>query len=240
MKSLYWVLLILLSLSCKDTSREPQPEELNKEEKEKPKTRKEYWEERTYKPQVTRDGDTLLAYIPQDSVPKFFTRYGKKNPETKVLMTTPYGDVTIELFQETPLYRASFIYLVKNEYFNSTYFHRVVKDFVVQGGDSDESYPALMRSSAGNYRLPPNFLPQYRHRYGTVSAAKLWENNPENWHDAFDFFITLNNASHLDNEHTIFGRVVDGMEVIERISQVETDESDWPLKDIEMKMQVID
>ncbi|WP_338351143.1 peptidylprolyl isomerase [Nonlabens tegetincola] len=244
MKSLYCICLIVFFYSCKDTpvtlnevdtpSKESNAGKwITKEEKEERRL------EKIYTRAVSAKGDTLLHYIPQDSVPLFFKRYGKKNPETRVLLSTKYGDVTFELFKETELYRSSFIYLIKNGYFNQTVFHRVVDDFIVQGGNSDDSYPSLMRNSSGNYQLPPHFLDNVKHERGTLSMAKSWDNNPDNWHNAFDFFITLKKAEHLDGEHTIFGRVVEGMEVLERISQIPTDSRDWPEEDVYMTFKVL-
>jgi peptidylprolyl isomerase len=145
----------------------------------------------------------------------------------------------MELFKETPIYRASFIFLVKNGYFNGTYVHRVVEDFVIQAGNSDEILPSLKRASAGNYKLPPHFLPGVKHERGSLSCAKQWIDNPQNWHDPFDFFITLNSSPHLDKEHTIFGRVIKGMEIADQIARVPRDDSDWPKDDIFIDMEVV-
>ncbi len=193
-----------------------------------------------YVPKITTDGDTLLSYIPQDSVVPFFTRYGEENPETRVEMKTKFGTIEMELFKETPLYRASFIYLIKNGYYEGTVVHRTLEKFIVQAGDSDAPLTAAKRSSAGNYKLPPHFLDGVKHDYGTLSAAKEWEDNPEMWHNPFDFFISLRATDHLDGEHTIFGRVTRGMEVAEKISRVDTDAGDWPIIDVYIEMSVLE
>jgi peptidylprolyl isomerase len=193
-----------------------------------------------YKVQYSQYGDTLLPYIPQDSVALFFNRYGKENPETKVRMFTKYGNIDFELFEETPLYRSSFIYLVKNKYFDLTAVYRVVPKFVIQAGNSDDPLASMKRNSTGNYKLPPHFLEDKKHQRGTLSLAKSWENNPESWHNPFDFFISLSDAPHLDNEHTIFGRVTNGMEVADQISRIDRDESDWPNENIYITMEVIE
>lgn len=241
MKSLVLVfVVILLSISCKDSPHVVDIKNVKKQDTVKRLTRAQRILEKTYKKQISTSGDTLLSYIPQDSVQVFFTRYGIENPETKVRLLTTYGNIEMELFTETPIYRASFIYLVKNKYFNGTFVHRVVEGFVIQAGNSDETLPSLKRASAGNYKLEPHFLPNLRHERGSLSSAKQWVNNPDNWHDPFDFFITLSKSPHLDNEHTIFGRVVKGMEVADAISKVEKDDSDWPKNDIFIDMEIID
>ena len=120
MKSTRWSFIILLVLlwSCKDSSQKHK-DMTSTVEVEKPVTltvqEQQVQEiEEFYKPVVNRKGDTLLPYIPQDSVEAFFTRYAAQHPETKVRMSTSYGDIEMELFEETPLYRASFLFLIKN------------------------------------------------------------------------------------------------------------------------------
>lgn len=231
---------VLLLLSCKD----------NKQNLEKtPKTEDSVIAaplseaerlENFYKIQFSQSGDTLLPYIPQDSVSLFFNRYGNQNPEKRVRMTTKYGTIDFELFDETPLYRASFVYLVKNKYFDQTAVYRVVPKFVVQAGNSYEPLASMKRNSTGNYKLPPSFFEALTHKRGSLSLAKEWTDNPENWHNPFDFFITLSDSPHLDGEHTVFGKVTDGMEVADKISKLERDESDWPDEDIYITMEVID
>lgn len=240
-KWIYLLMLVLITTSCKDNTAENKDTVENEEERIPTKEEKdELTLNEFYKPRVTRDGDTLLSFIPQDSVTSFFTRYGKKNPETKVRMSTKYGDIDMELFTETPIYRASFIYLIKNGYFDETVIYRTVPRFIVQAGHSDNTITAEKRTSAGNYKLEPHFLPNVKHAYGTLSIAKQWEDNPEDWHNPFDFFISLRATDHLDGEHTIFGRVTSGMEVAEKISQVETDTAEWPLIDIYIKMSILE
>jgi len=235
-----WLLLLGIGIvfSCKDTAVEVKEKPAEKAPVISKVEKEELTLAEFYKPNITTDGDTLLSYIPQDSVVPFFTRYGKKNPETRVRMSTKFGDIEMELFEETPIYRASFVYLIKNGYYDGTVAHRVVERFIVQAGDSDDPFIATKRTSAGNYKLAPNILPNVKHAYGTLSSAKEWEDNPEMWHNPFDFFISLRATDHLDGEHTIFGRVTSGMEVAEKISQVETDEGDWPIVDVYIEMSV--
>lgn len=241
----FLLLVILVISSCKDTKQEPQLPQ------DEPTVQKMFTQaqadsikqkrklDKLYKRAVTSSGDTLLPYIMQDSVEVFFTRYGKENPETVVRMSTSFGDIDIELFEETPLYRASFIFLIKNGYFDETVVHRTMPKFIVQAGNSDNKITATKKGSAGNYQLKPHIMPHIKHGYGTVSSAKYWENNPENWHNPFDFFISLRATEHLDGEHTIFGRVIKGMDVAEKISQVPTDSREWPINDIYIEMSVI-
>ena len=75
--------------------------------------------------------------ITSENAVEFFTKYGSKNPETKVKISTRQGDIYLDLYEDTPLHRANFIYLVKRGYFSDTFFHRVVPEFIIQGGNSD-------------------------------------------------------------------------------------------------------
>ena len=75
--------------------------------------------------------------VSNENVIDFLTTYGEDNPETKVLITTQLGSIELELFEDAPLHRANFIYLVKQEYFNETFFYRVLPNFIIQGGNSD-------------------------------------------------------------------------------------------------------
>jgi peptidyl-prolyl cis-trans isomerase A (cyclophilin A) len=241
MKSLFLgLILIMVSLSCKDTPQVQKSTHKKVRDTVKRLTNEQRILEKTYKKQISVYGDTLLAYIPQDSVKVFFTRYAKENLETKVRLLTSYGTIEMELFTETPLYRASFVYLVKNNYFDGTYIYRVVQGFIIQAGNSDETLPSLKRASAGNYKLAPHFLPGVQHERGSLSSAKRWIDNPQNWHDPFDFFITLSKSPHLDKEHTIFGKVTKGMEIADQIARLPADESDWPKEDIFIEMEVFE
>ena len=212
----------------------------NQAEKVAPKTKEELLFEKTYRVQFSQYGDTLLPYIPQDSVPLFFARYGKNNPETKVRLKTKYGNIDFKLYEDTPLYRASFIFLVKNDYFDLTEIYRVVPEFVVQAGNSDEPLASMKRASSGNYKLPPRYNSERKHLRGTLSLAKQYEDNDEDWHNPFDFFITLSPSPHLDGAHTIFGEVIAGMDVADKISQLERDSTDWPNEAVFITMEVLE
>ncbi|MGB5981346.1 MAG: peptidylprolyl isomerase [Nonlabens sp.] len=234
------LLLLLLSIvACKDTQKEEVPEK-TPENPAVSKTKEELLLEKTYKVQMSQNGDTLLPYISQDSVPLFFARYGRNNPETRVRMKTKYGNIDFRLYEDTPIYRASFIFLVKNDYFDLTEVYRVVPDFVVQAGNSDEPLATMKRNSTGGYQLAPNFESGRKHQRGSLSLAKQWEDNPKDWHNPFDFFVTLSPSPHLDGAHTIFGEVIDGMEVADKISQLDRDSTDWPDDPVFITMEVLD
>lgn len=231
-----------LGTSCKDKPVAVKPVQLDldslvvKEPKEL--SRKDL--AKLYGVSITRSGDTLLPRIPKDSIQSFLIAYGKENPENRVRMKTKHGTIELELFNDMPLERASFIFLVKHHFFSHSVTHRVVPNFVVQAGNSDNRITAMKRNSIGDYKLPANYNPKYRHVRGMLSLAREWENNPKELHDPFEFFISLGTAPHLNNKHTIFGRVTSGMDVADVISKEPTDSGDWPLKDVYIEMSVID
>src|SRR5690606_24933811 len=105
------------------------------------------------------------------------TEYGKQNPENTIKIITRFGDIEVRLFENTPLHRANFIYMVKHNYFDRTFFHRVAEGFVIQGGNSDNPETSNKRNSIGNYLIPSEFDAGHRHTRGAFSAAKYAEQN---------------------------------------------------------------
>lgn len=171
---------------------------------------------------------------------EFLTAYGKQNPETIVLFKTRLGNIKIKLYRDTPLHRASFIFLTKTGYFSTTCFHRVVPGFIVQGGNSDFPITREKRMKY-NYRIPAEMKPYHRHNYGSLAAARQWENNPNKASSPFEFYMIQdkNGSHHLDGEHTIFGEIIEGLNVMEKIAKLETDKKEWPVKDVFIKASVM-
>jgi peptidylprolyl isomerase len=182
--------------------------------------------------------------ITNENVVQFLTEYGEKNPETKVLISSSFGDIEIELYKDTPLHRANFIYLVKQHYFDETFFHRVVPNFIIQAGNSDLVSTQKKRAELGKeYLLPSEIIPGRVHEYGTVSGAKEYRENPDNRTAPYEFFIFLGpktSTTHLNGNYTIFGKVTKGMDVVEEISKVKADDGDWPLQNIYITAKVIE
>lgn len=181
--------------------------------------------------------------ITQENVVDFLIEYGKNNPETGVRISTTYGEIDIQLFEDTPLHRANFIYLVKQKYFDDTFFHRVVPNFIIQGGNSDNVNTSKKRNKIGpNYLLPAELSNGRKHTYGTVSGAKEYRENPDKQTAPFEFFIFLGpdkHTGHLNGNYTIFGKVLKGMDVVEEIANLPSDEGDWPLLNVFIKAVVI-
>lgn len=182
------------------------------------------------------------APLVQEELIPFLTEFGENNKEDRIRITSSFGDIEVQLFHDTPLHRANFIYLVKKNYFKNTSFHRVTQGFVVQGGNSDNPETNEKRSKIGDYLIPSEFEAGHRHVRGAFSAAKYTEQNVSKASSPFEFFIvqSQNGAHHLDNDHTVYGRVTKGMDVVDEISKLPTDGQDWPMRNIYIDVELIE
>lgn len=180
--------------------------------------------------------------IVQEELIPFLTEYGKENPENRVRISTSFGDIEVYLYDDTPLHRANFIFLAKEGYFDGTFFHRIVEDFVIQGGNADNLSTSRKRTRYGRYLIPSEFEAGYTHVRGAFSAAKYSEQNVSKASSPYEFFIvqSRNGAHHLDNDHTVYGRVTSGMDVVDEIAAQETSEGDWPLRNIPIEVEVLE
>ncbi|HYX06258.1 MAG TPA: peptidylprolyl isomerase [Bacteroidales bacterium] len=239
-----------------------------------------------------------------------------------ILINTPYGDMKIELYNETPKHRDNFIKLVKNKYYNGTLFHRVIKNFMIQGGDPDSknAAPGTQLGNGGpGYTIPAEFNPSLYHKKGALAAAREGDDiNPEKASSGSQFYIvqgkkftndeldeleesinkkklqslyskileqqknkalendkvpdysvmvpaakqkaitefkstpkyhfsseqrkaykTIGGTPHLDGSYTVFGQVIEGLDVIDKIASVQTDSNDRPLKNIPIEVSII-
>ena len=114
----------------------------------------------------------------ENNAVKFLFDYGNKNKENKVRIHTVYGDIDIFLFENTHIHRSNFIYLIKQGYFDGTIFHRVVPNFIIQGGNSDNSKILIKRSEIGRYLLPPDTRKGNKHHRGVISMPSSEIDNP--------------------------------------------------------------
>lgn len=202
--------------------------------------------------------------------------------DVKVRMHTTAGVIDLCLYDETPKHRDNFIKLVKEHQFDSLLFHRVIKDFMIQGGDpTSKNAPAgaLLGEGDLGYTVEAEFMPQvYFHRRGVLAAAREGDDvNPTKASSASQFYIvwgkvyteeqleaykefykrrtgrelvitpeqeavytTVGGTPHLDGEYTVFGEVINGLEVVEKIQCVACDENDRPLEDVRIiKTEII-
>lgn len=179
----------------------------------------------------------------------------KDRKKRDVLLQTSMGDIVIRLSDSTPLHRDNFLKLVKTRFYDSVIFHRVIKNFMIQGGDPDsKTAPAGQPLGNGgpSYRVPAEFRTTLFHKKGVIAAAR--DNNPEKSSSGSQFYLTqgkvftdagldsvetfrinrkipaeqrevyktLGGVPHLDQNYTVFGEVVKGIEVIDKIAAVPT------------------
>lgn len=182
-----------------------------------------------------------IPRLTNKNVLEFYEKYGPLNPENKIRIKTSKGNIDIQLYEDTPIHRANFIHIVKRGFLSETCFYRVAKGFVIQGGNSDSFKMARIKTRIGKFTLPSEFLNHRTHTYGTVAMARVWKNNPNKRSSPFEFYIVVDpkGSPHLNNEHTVIGKVIAGMEVAEKINDVEVDQSEWPKIDICMEVEIL-
>lgn len=145
---------------------------------------------------------------------------------TIVTIKTNKGDIDVMLFDErAPITVNNFLSLVDENFYDNVIFHRIIEGFMIQGGD-----PTGTGRGGPGYQIEDEFHPELKHDSpGILSMANSGPNT-----GGSQFFITLDATSWLDNKHAVFGKVVEGMDVVEEIGSVDTDASDRPLDDIVM------
>lgn len=206
---------------------------------------------------------TLSLQAQKDSTLK------KKDRKRDVLIQTTMGDMVVRLSDSTPLHRDNFLRMVKIGYFDSLLFHRVIKEFMIQGGDPESKRAAKgqpLGSGGPSFRIPAEFRPGLFHKKGVIAAAR--NNNPEKASSPSQFYIvqgkkytdaeldnlektrlegrtiplvqrevykTMGGTPQLDQNYTVFGEVVKGLEVVDKIADVATSKGpdrDRPLEDV--------
>lgn len=194
--------------------------------------------------------------------------------ECLVEIETEYGTMTIQLSNATPQHRDNFVKLAEEGFYDGTIFHRIIKNFMIQGGDplsKDEQQGARIGTGGPGYTIPAEFVDTLYHVKGALAAARQGDQvNPEKRSSGSQFYIvqgrtfaedelemvesrkgfrytqeqreaykTLGGTPFLDGDYTVFGRVIKGLDVLDKIADVETNPGDRPKKDIPMKVRVI-
>lgn len=203
----------------------------------------------------------------------------RKEKRSIVLIETTAGNIRVALSDDTPLHRDNFLMLVKEKYYDGTLFHRVIENFMIQGGDPDSrgAAPGKVLGNGGpGYTIPAEFdLPFLYHWRGALAAARDGDEvNPEQESSGSQFYIVWGkrqNAAdirsvrgtleekgitltpimvddyemrggtpHLDGQYTVFGEVIEGLEVVGAIQGMKTDKNDRPLEDVKVLRMTIE
>jgi peptidylprolyl isomerase len=139
-----------------------------------------------------------------------------------VRLETNMGEITLALDPEMLITAGNFETLVKKGYYDGVIFHRVIDGFMIQGGD-----PTGTGRGGPGYAIPDEFTQKNRNDRGTIAMANAGPNT-----GGSQFFINLVNNNFLDGKHPVFGEVVRGMDVVDKISKVKTGPADKPLQNV--------
>ena len=225
------ILLLIFGMACSPTSKKPtlKPKVPSPKKVVKPKK----------KPLLLKEPTVLLN---EDNAIPFLFEYQKQDLPSRVEISTRFGDITVELFDVAPYHKANFIYLTRLGYFNDTFFHRVVPNFVIQGGNSDHPNTSKKRRLIGRYLLPPDVKKGLKHHRGIVSMPSSEMDNPHRLASPYEFFIVQQKggAYHLDGNYTPFGKVIQGMEVVDAICAQEIDSREAPIDNIRMRVKIVE
>ncbi|WP_298793592.1 peptidylprolyl isomerase [uncultured Allomuricauda sp.] len=186
------------------------------------------------KKEIVEEQKEEVFVLNEENAIDFFFNYAKEVKENKVRLTTSMGTFTVELYGNVPYHKANFIYLTRKGYFDNTQFHRVVKNFIIQGGNSDDKETSKKRRLIGRYLLPPDAKKGHKHHRGTISMPSSERNNPHKLASPYEFFIVVTKPGsyHLDGSYTPFGRVIEGMDVVDAINNVPVGDGDWPWQNV--------
>ena len=222
----YFILILIILTGCKEKKIEKTNQILRT-----PKILKQSPSSNLTKQKLLNDKNVI----------PFLNEYAKENKENKIKILTKYGEIEIKLYEETKYHRANFIFLIKENYFDNTLFHRVVKDFIIQGGNSDNPKISSKRRNIGKYLLPPDTKKGFKHKRGTISMPSSEIENPHKLASPYEFFIVVakNGAPHLNGNYTAFGEVTKGMDVADKISNLKVDKREMPINNVFINIEII-
>jgi peptidyl-prolyl cis-trans isomerase B (cyclophilin B) len=208
-------------------------------------------------------GPDLVA-LTDSTAPAALLAYGKQYPGSEVLVKTRLGNIRVKLYDDTPIHKANFLLLARKGVFDETMFNRVVKDFAVQGGQTYQARTIRLH----RYRLPPEFRAGHFHHKGALGMARYDdEQNPGHLSSNTDFYFvvgekldanqsqamagrkltpaqvkayaTTGGVPSLDGKYTVFGEVIEGQDVVDKIANEPVESDKWPVTDIPMKVEVV-
>jgi len=156
----------------------------------------------------------------------------------KAILSTRHGDIVLEFFPETaPRHVQNFLDLARQGFYDDTLFHRVIPGFMIQGGDPNSRNPdRRLHGTGGSGKNVKAEFSKTPHKRGIVSAARAA--NPDS--ASSQFFIVMEDAPHLDGQYSVFGKVVEGMEVADAIVAEATDHRDNPHNAVAIRVRVVE
>jgi peptidyl-prolyl cis-trans isomerase B (cyclophilin B) len=204
-------------------------------------------------------GKKETIVVTNENKREVLTKYGVENPEKDIIIETDFGNISVRLYDDTPLHRANLIKLIKDGYYEDAEFYRVVEKFVVQGGVPMKKL---------DYTIPAEFNPNHFHKKGALAMARLDENNPGKESSSTEFYFvhgnkyadwefeeeqknigltfspeqrklytTVGGEMSLDQQYTVFGEIIDGVDVIDKIATQKV-YSEKPYKKIPFKISI--
>ena len=158
-----------------------------------------------------------------------------------IKISTKFGDIRFYLYQSTPLHHDNFLKLAGEDFYDGTTFHRIIDDFMIQGGDpnSKDGDPSNDGQGGPGYQIDAEFNPKLTHVQGAVAAART--NNPEKRSSGSQFYIVEDDGGEpgLDGQYTVFGIVFDGIDVVSEIAQQPKASNDRPIDNITMNVDIV-
>lgn len=185
------------------------------------------------------DGQVQQPAISQGEVPENVVEEPIAE-EPVFAVVTSMGTIKIKLYKETPLHRDNFVKLARSGYYDGMLFHRIIKDFMIQGGDpftKQEGKEAQYGTGGPSYTIPAEIVAGKTHKKGALAAARKCDGvNPQKESSGSQFYIVQSETGckHLDGQYTIFGETIEGLDVIDKIASVPTNNRDLPLEPVKI------
>ena len=167
-------------------------------------------------------------------------KWAELGEEPMLKIKTSDGTMTVKLYADTPLHRDNFVKLARSGFYDGLLFHRIIKGFMIQGGDPftrDSAKIAQYGTGGPGYTIPAEIVAGKTHKKGALAAARRGDQvNPAKESSGSQFYIVQDpdNCVHLDGEYTIFGEVVEGLAVIDKIASARTDQRDRPIGKVQI------
>ncbi|MBQ8071445.1 MAG: peptidylprolyl isomerase [Bacteroidales bacterium] len=181
-----------------------------------------------------------LAQARLDEANKNETKVAELPAEPVFVITTNLGTMKIKLYSKTPKHRDNFAKLAMAGYYDDLLFHRVIKGFMIQGGDPfsrDTARVAQYGQGGPGYTIPAEIIPEYTHKKGAVAAARRGDSaNPNRESSGSQFYIVQDEAgcASLNGAYSVFGETIEGLDVIDKIAAVATNNKDLPLNPVKI------